>query len=148
MNFFKNNSFNASLVSNVFFFAIFFLIQGVIQCVWADEALLKTEQVLTEASKRQEFLNQDANAKAADQSLKSLLGSEQRVEEAYQVSSEIFKRLAIEGKGDAEYLKRVLAEAQANPAAFLKSLSSEEQERIRKISQEVEFEKNHSKSLP
>jgi hypothetical protein len=99
------------------------------------DAKQKTQQFLKDKKQREEFANQDKNAKKAVDNVKALTnGNEQTEQKIYELSSEIFNNL-----GDSpEAMMKAIEEAQRNPAEFAKKFSPEQQKKLKEIAAEIE----------
>ena len=101
------------------------------------KALEQTVQMLNNKSQRQAAVNQNDESKKADAMAKNLFG-EKGVDKAYAAAAEILKTMVKQTNGDSAEMSKMMQEAQANPAEYLKKLSAEHQQMIKKLAEDVE----------
>lgn len=101
------------------------------------EALDKTVEMLNNRQQREEYANQSEQSKKADKMAKDLFGA-QGADKAYAAAAEILKTMVQQTNGDPAAMQKMMNDAQKNPEAFMKSLSSEHQNMIRKLAEDVE----------
>lgn len=104
-------------------------------------AILQTQQVLTNTTKREAALDND-KARTADQNVGiTSMGNQNVKNDIYGVSSELVPWLSEQGQGDASSMQKLLQEAQSNPQAienFYRRMPAAQQEKIKNISQQIE----------
>jgi hypothetical protein len=110
--------------------------------LWAQDhdAIKQTQGVLTNKKDRQKAIQElPESAKKVDQNVDIIVGGdENQKEEMYQISADIFKNF--EGKS-AEEMQKILEQAQKDPEAFYKSLSPEQQKKIKGLANKIESKK-------
>jgi hypothetical protein len=104
----------------------------------AQEALAKTQHLMTTSSEREAALKQDPAAADADKRARDLMGSKENTEEFYKISSEIFKDQTEKAGGDPAKLKEQMSEAKSNPEEFGNSLPESELSKIRNLASKIE----------
>jgi hypothetical protein len=102
-----------------------------------DKALEQTQELLKDPNQRKEFIDKTPDAKKTNDDLKTLVGSDQNLEEAYKLAAELFGKITAEANGDPEKMKKLLEEAQKNPAAFANSWSPEQKEKLKSIAEKT-----------
>ncbi len=103
----------------------------------SQEALDKTQGLLTNKAERDKAVRGDAKAEAADAKVQALPGSAQDKEAIYGISSEIFADLAKEANGDPVKMQEIMAKAQADPQGFYNSLSKKNQQSIEEAAKKM-----------
>ena len=98
----------------------------------------ETSALLNDPTTRQSVIQQDPEAKKADQRVKQLglaPGGEARV---YGLSAGIFENLAKENAGDADRLTQTVSELVRNPASLEQKLTPAQRKEIENLSKEVD----------
>lgn len=112
----------------------------------SNEALRKTQNVLTDQGTRERVKATDASLQKIDKDLENLVGKDGDKEALYQAASKIMSDLAQETNGDADKMQLIMQEAQKNPKAFYeKYISGENKQMIRGIAEDIEKIKVDSK---
>ena len=94
------------------------------------EALSKTQEVLRDPG---------ARAGQVDRGLESMVGNDTaKKEEVYDLAAEVFQDLVKRSGGDPLKMSEILEKAQKDPAAFGKTLSPAQLERIKQLARELE----------
>lgn len=105
----------------------------------SQEALEKTQSMLTDTSGRQQFQNNNPEAQKVDRDVDSLAGNSQNKEAIFQAASQIFADMAKESNGDADQMKKIIEAAQNNPQGFyMNSVSSSNKALIEKIANDIQ----------
>lgn len=104
----------------------------------SQEALQKTTQVLTNKSERESLKKDNAALQKVDRDVESLTGDGKNKEAMYEAAAKILGDMARESGGDADKMKAIIDEAQANPAAFYQKLSGDQKSMIRGIAEDIE----------
>jgi ABC-type uncharacterized transport system YnjBCD substrate-binding protein len=99
----------------------------------SKDALSQTQTLLKTPAARQKYIDSDPAAKAADAKLDALTGPGQDKEAIYNLSGDIFGKLVEKANGDPAKIKEILKNADANPEAFMSSLTPDQQNKIRDI---------------
>jgi hypothetical protein len=120
------------LFSFVFLLALSSSLQSLADPIEETSALLKDPVA------RQGVMNQDPEAKKADQRVKSLGLSPAGEARVYGLSAGIFENLAKEDGGDAEKLTRTVNDLLRDPASLEKKLTPEQKREIQSLSKEIE----------
>ena len=94
-----------------------------------------TQRLMTDPAKREKALAGDAKAAEADAKLREITnGDPKKVEAMYQMASQIFGEMAAKHVADPDggdkAMEKIMADAQRDPAAFMKTLSPEQQAQI------------------
>jgi hypothetical protein len=100
----------------------------------SQKALQDTQQLLTNPSLRTQSIRKDPAAAKVDAQVEQVTGGGANKEEAYQISSDIMNEIVKKTGGDPVKMVEMLERAKTNPEAFFKSLSPEQQEKIRRLS--------------
>lgn len=110
------------------------------------EALQKTQKLLTDPSQRAEAIKTDAKAKANDQKVQALLGSDSG--KAYELSSQILEKLVAKTNGDPKALQALLNELMSNPQKLEEYMDANQREQIRGMASRVEQRRGMTPSEP
>lgn len=101
----------------------------------------QTQDLLRSKEAREKAIKElPENAQIADQNVNKIVsGDAADKEELYNISASVFNNF--EGKS-AEEMQIILQKAQQNPEAFYNSLSAEQKEKIKKLSDKIEKKKS------
>lgn len=108
------------------------LAQGLDQA--SAEALAQALRLLQEPALRNPAIANDPEARAIDQQIRSMAGSEQLVQEFYGLAAEIMTELTQNSGGDVKKMSEALERGKADPAALAAMLSPRTLERLRELS--------------
>ena len=103
-----------------------------------DEALAKTQNLLKDKQKREEFIKTDSAASTADKNVTQTFGDGKTKEDIYDTSAIMMKFLTEKYSGDPEKMQQEMTKAMSNPKEFLKSLPADIQNKIKRIADEHE----------
>lgn len=103
-----------------------------------DQALLETQQVLTNPTSRGNAIANDPAARNADKQLRDVAGNPQRAEAIYGLAADMMSNLTSASGGDPDKMDTILQGAAANPESFLKSMTPEQRKKLREIASEIE----------
>jgi len=109
----------------------------------SQEALEKTQKLLRDPSQRNAAMNQSPDARSNDAELQKLMGGK-GTGGVYDLSADIFAKIVSESNGDVVVMQQKLEQAQTNPEAFLKSLTPEQQARIKSMANQASEKRNPS----
>ena len=112
----------------------------------SQEALQKTQQLLTNMSQRQEAIVKDPKAKAPDSMAEQAVGfSGGAKEDVYQLASEVFADLVKQTNGDGKKMQEIISEFKRNPAGFAEKWTPEQKARLKTIADQIgpKDTKNH-----
>jgi hypothetical protein len=104
----------------------------------SQEALDKTKRLLTNPNERKEAIKNDEQAKAAHGKVEALGGTSQQTEKVYDISAQVMDKMVKDANGDPAKMQEMMANAQKNPEAFLKSLPAEQRQAIERLAKELE----------
>jgi flagellum-specific peptidoglycan hydrolase FlgJ len=105
------------------------------------EALDKTVELMNDRSQREKAAKENTSAAAAHAEVQKL-GGAQTQDAVYGVGAEIMKSLVQQTGGDPVKMQELMAKAQRDPEGFAKSLSPDQQAKIRSIASEVSAANN------
>lgn len=103
----------------------------------SQNALRETQNLLKDPVKREAALSHDEATKTAVSNLSQTVG-EQNVNGAYNLSADIFATIVKDSNGDPAKMNEILERAQRDPSSFLKSLSPEQQAKIKEMAERPE----------
>jgi len=103
----------------------------------SSEALAATLKMLTDPSQRAGAIAGNSDARAMDQKIRSLTGSDQLTEELYGLAAQIFEDLGRSQGGDVGKMLGALEQAQQDPAAFAAMLSPATLARLRELATKI-----------
>jgi hypothetical protein len=110
---------------------------------YSKDALTKTQDLLNSQVKRQEFIDKDQKAKAADDFVKQNVSSNPQINnEIYGLAADVFEKIAKDANGDATKMKEALDNYLRNPAAFAEKWTSEQKSKLNSISNKVPPQQN------
>ncbi len=98
----------------------------------SQEALEKTQTLLRDPTQRNAAINQNQDARSNDAELQKLMGGK-GADGVYDLSADIFAKIVNESNGDVVVMQQKIEQVQKNPEAFLKSLTPEQQARIKSM---------------
>jgi hypothetical protein len=105
----------------------------------SQEALVKTQQVLTNPEDRQNAFQGNESMQGVDRDVSALSGNDKNKNAIYDVASKIFADIANQANGDSIKMQELIEAAQKNPEAFLNNTVSEQNKAmIRQISEDIE----------
>src|SRR5262249_3523691 len=84
----------------------------------SSEALAATLRMLTDPGQRASNIGGNSDARAMDQKIRSLTGSDQLTEELYSLAAQIFEEVGRSQGGDVGKILGALELGQQDPAAF------------------------------
>jgi hypothetical protein len=127
-------------MNRLIFFLSFFLLLMSVEIVCAENemesALQNTQDCLRNQNCETAATEQ---GKAAEQNaLASVQGNSEKNKELYNISAELLPILIQQSGGDPETMQTIVYKAQANPEAFLQSLPTEIQAKIKKVANDLE----------
>jgi len=103
----------------------------------SSEALAATLRMLTDPGQRAGTIGGNSDARAMDQKIRSLTGSDQLTEELYGLAAQIFEELGRSHGGDVEKMLGALEQAHRDPAAFAAMLSPATLARLRELASRI-----------
>ncbi len=101
------------------------------------EALAATLRMLTDPSQRAGAIAGNADARAMDQKIRGLAGSDQLTEEIYGLAAQIFDDLSRSQSGDVGKMIGALEQGQKDPATFAAMLSPSTLARLRELATKI-----------
>ncbi len=110
-----------------------------------EDPVIQTQKVLTNPEARKKAIEETKGARDADQAALGVAGSQENLNNMYQVSSEILPIINKMADGDQAKMMQLLSEAQKNPEKFYNSLPENLRNQIRGIAKESEQNKSKSK---
>ncbi len=112
----------------------------------SEEALRKTQQLLTTPGQREQVIGGYARAKQADAQVDALTGSNAVMkEQIYRAASGAMGDITNANGGDPDAMAKMLEKAQKDPEGFLNSLSPETQDQVRSIARDLEERQRQTK---
>lgn len=106
----------------------------------SKEAVQATQKTLRDEKSRAEIIEKSKAAQQNDQKTAEIAGSAENKEKIYDVSADIMANF--EGKSMDE-MEAILKQASKDPAGFMKSLTPEQQAKIKEISRQIEASKKN-----
>ena len=107
--------------------------------VWAqDDVLEQTTALLNSRTERSQVIQNDPNAKKADDQVQALGLSQGGQDAVYHVSASITENLAGQTGGDSERMAEKVQRYMRDPASLEKDLSPEQKAQIHEISKQLE----------
>ena len=103
----------------------------------SSEALAATLEMLTDPSQRAGAIAGNSDARAVDQKIRSLTGSDQLTEELYGLAAQIFEDLGRCQGGDVGKMLGALEQGQQDPAALAAMLSPATLARLRELATKI-----------
>lgn len=113
-----------------------------------QEALQKTQQMLTNPVLRKEGMNGDKDALRWDSNAQELTGGGRNKEDLYKIASDIFADMAKQANGDSIKMLEQLELAKKNPEAFYNSLSKEQRDKISELSNRLPASQQQNATPP
>ena len=113
-----------------------------------QEALQKTQQMLTNPVLRKEGMNGDKDALRWDSNAQELTGGGQNKEDLYKIASDIFADMTRQSNGDSIKMLEQLELAKKNPEAFYNSLSKVQRDKISELSNRIPAGKQQNSAPP
>lgn len=105
----------------------------------SQDALEKTQQLLTNRIDREEAIKKDPKAQRADGMVQSLFGADASSSDAvYQLASEVFSQIVRESNGDAKDMQKRLESFKRDPAAFAASWTPEQKAKLKALSDKIQ----------
>lgn len=104
-------------------------------------ALEQTLELLRTPEKRNAFIAKDSNAKAADQNLKGIAGTEQNTQKLYELAALLMTSLVEKSQGDPEKMIELLEKAQRDPASFAATFNDQQKAMLKEVATSVEKNK-------
>ena len=104
----------------------------------SQEALQKTQELLTNPALRNQAIEKDGKAKSADKMVEQLGGDAAAKEDIYKLAGDVFAELVKETKGDAKKMQEILSEVSRNPASFKDRWTPEQRARLKAIADQLE----------
>jgi len=111
-----------------------------------QEALLKTQQMLTNPQQRQQAIAGDKKAQETDKKVQNLLGQDQQ--KAYEISAQVLQVIVERSNGDPVQMQNLMNQLMANPALLEQYLTPENRQKITEMGKRIEAEKSLSKLNP
>ena len=103
----------------------------------SSEALAATLRMLTDPGQRAGAIAGDSDARALDQKIRALTGSDQLTEELYGLAAQIFEELGRSQGGDVGKMLGALEQGQQDPAALAAMLSPATLARLRELATKI-----------
>ncbi len=104
----------------------------------SSDALDQTLKLMTNEQERTKAISKSPEAARADANAKGAVGSQQNLNQVYEISAIVMADLVKKTNGDVAALNTLMLEAGKNPEKFFNSLSPESQEKIKQLSKKVE----------
>ncbi len=108
----------------------------------SQEALEKTNKLLTNPATRNQALSKDPKGLEHDQEMRKNFGNA-NTEELYKISAGVMDRLVKETGGDVTKMMKIMADATKNPASMRTRFTADELKKIQEMSRALD-----SKSMP
>jgi hypothetical protein len=102
------------------------------------DALAKTDDLLRSPDARQELFQKDAQARATNEQVVSMAGSDANAQAIYELAAEVFGTLTKEANGDPQKMLQLLQQAQAHPEAFAKAFTPEQRAQLEALTKKIE----------
>jgi len=103
-----------------------------------QDALKKTQELLTNVQKRQKAIEESKDAQKADGTVNQLVNTQQQKDQVYGIASDVFRDLATGLNGDSQQMMELLQKAQQDPESFYKALSGNQKAAIKKLANDIE----------
>lgn len=97
------------------------------------EALTKTQDLLKNPAIRQQAIQGDAAAQAADAQVRALAGRGIAPDQVYELSNDVMADLVKQTGGDPAKMQAIVERAKADPASLKQYLSEPSREKIRQL---------------
>jgi hypothetical protein len=134
-------------MKSILFFSLLFCFQNSLAQNIEDEALIKTQSLLKNASERSVEIIKSPDAVNADRNAEvTALGNPAFKQEMYNISSDLLPWLVGLTQGDVSKMSDLLLEAQKNPQAFYERFPAAEKEKIKALSEAIESNRNKNKA--
>lgn len=104
-----------------------------------QDALLKTQQGLTNPAARAKMIEGDPKAQAQDAKVKAMLGDQS--EGAYLLSSQLLQTIVQKTNGDPQKMQELVNQLMANPQMLEQYLTTQQRDQIRNMASEIERKK-------
>lgn len=112
-----------------------------------QDALKNTQALLASPEAMKAFAKDNADAsRALEQTNQITKGNKAQNAEITDISSSVFADMVKQNDGDAAAMQEKLQNALKDPAAFIKTLSPQQQERIRSLASEMEKQNKESQA--
>lgn len=103
-----------------------------------QDALRKTQEIMTNPAERRRVTEKDAEAKKADDQVLSMFGGNQEMsQEVYELAAEVFAQVAAEAKGDPLVMQQKMGEFQRNPSAFANSWTPTQKAKLKELADKL-----------
>jgi hypothetical protein len=103
----------------------------------SQEALLKTQQMLSDPKLRKDAISKDTKAQEVDAKVQSLAGSSGSADAIYGLSADIMDSLVKESKGDPVIMQKLINEAMKDPAGFAEKWTPEQKAKLKAIAHDI-----------
>ena len=104
----------------------------------SQKALIQTKQLLEDPKQREKAINQDADAKRANQQVKELVGGRVALTpEIYDLASAVFENVVKESHGDPVKMKQAMEKFQRDPSSFAESWTPAQKEKLHELSEKL-----------
>ena len=103
----------------------------------SQQALVQTQQLLKDPKARKEAMAKDPKAKATDENVKRVAGSEENSEEMYDLSADIMETITKQANGDPEKMQNLVMDALKDPAAFAARFSPAQKAKLKAIAEKA-----------
>jgi hypothetical protein len=109
----------------------------------SQEALTKTQKVLTDPVKREEAFTENPKMREGERAANQLVGgNSHQKEKIYAITAQVLETLAQKSNGDLAAMQEIITRAQQNPEKFMQEYFSEEQKaQVRQLANEIEKDK-------
>jgi hypothetical protein len=102
----------------------------------AQDALKQTQDLLRNASARQQAIKGNPTAEQADARVRNLAGPETQA--IYDLSADVMGKIVNDASGDPAKMQELLNKAMENPSAFAAQLPEAQKEKLRSIASKIE----------
>lgn len=111
----------------------------------SDLALKKTQELLRTKNLRDNAIKDSPEASNAHQRLKSLFGTSENQEQAYEMAAIMMEKIMTEAGGDPLKAQEILNKGLSNPASLAERMPSEFKEKLKNSANEVERSQSPTK---
>jgi hypothetical protein len=112
------------------------------------DALQKTQEMLRDPIERNKVIGESDRAMKVNREVEVMMGSSQNSNEVYDLSAEVFAKLAEEANGDPDRMMQLLTMANQNPSLFAEKWSPDQKQKLKRIAERMPASARQEKSYP
>jgi hypothetical protein len=114
----------------------------------AKEAVQKTQEMLRDPKERNKVIGESERGIQANREVEVLMGSPQNTNDVYNLSAEVFAKLAEEANGDPDRMMQLLTMAKENPSLFAEKWTPDQKQKLKRIADRMPGSALQEKSYP